>query len=66
MRNRHKCLRLNSLCSLLQLDYLFQVVQKGYDKVLVLEDDIRFVPNFRDEFKKIITDINFLHDWDFV
>lgn len=54
----------NILCSI--LDYLFQVADERNRIVMVLEDDIRFVPNFQKEFNELMDDLEKPVMWDFV
>lgn len=42
-----------------------QVLEKGLDKVLVLEDDVRFEPRFKRRLQAIMDDVNKARlDWD--
>lgn len=42
-----------------------QVLEEGLDKVLVLEDDVRFEPRFKRRLQAIMDDINKTQlDWD--
>lgn len=48
------------------MDYLFQVAYEKNRRVMVLEDDIRFVPNFQKEFNELMDDLEKPFMWDFV
>ncbi|XP_026315231.1 glycosyltransferase 25 family member [Hyposmocoma kahamanoa] len=43
-----------------------RVVLNGYRRVLVLEDDINFVPNFKEEFSEFMDNLERIFAWDFV
>lgn len=47
------------------LYFLQQVLEQGLDKVLVLEDDVRFEPRFKRRLQAIMDDIDKAQlDWD--
>jgi collagen beta-1,O-galactosyltransferase len=44
-----------------------QVVERGYNQVMVLEDDIRFEPFFRQKVSQMMAEMHQLQlDWDLV
>lgn len=47
--------------------FVRQVFERGYNEVMVLEDDIRFEPFFRQKMAQMMAEIHQLHiDWDLV
>lgn len=42
------------------------VLKNGYEKVLVLEDDVRFEPFFRAKVGRMLDELTILQNWDLV
>lgn len=52
-------------CLLSHLEIYKTALERGYERILILEDDIVFHKNFHKEFKKIFNDIDLdSNDWD--
>ncbi|KAK9732200.1 Glycosyltransferase family 25 (LPS biosynthesis protein) [Popillia japonica] len=53
-------------CFLSHYNIWKEIVDKEYDSILVLEDDIRFEPFFRSKVQSLMQEVHQLGDWDLI
>ena len=65
-KNTHNKSRIYIACSLSQIKIWEEAYEKGYDKIIVFEDDVKLIKNFSDEVVKLVTTVESMDNYDLI